>query len=101
VTRDILRIFVSSSESELKDEREMVIDTVEKMGYDVFASENRSASNHTLLTYPDLGHAFAPSSQLITEVGPIEQKVLEDIFGWLSDPVRDFKKMTILSSQVP
>jgi uncharacterized protein len=56
---------------------------------------------HTLLTYPDLGHGFSPSSQWLTAGGPMEQKVLEDLFGWLSDPVRDIKKMTILSSQVP
>jgi hypothetical protein len=29
-------------------------------------------------------------------VGPIEPKVLEDLFGWLSDPVRDLKEFTIL-----
>ena len=57
--------------------------------------------DHTLITYPDLGHAFYPSSQWLTALGPMEQKVLEDLFGWLSDPVRDFKKLTILSSQMP
>jgi hypothetical protein len=31
----------------------------------------------------------------------MDQKVLEDLFGCLSDPVRDFKKLSILSSQVP
>ena len=55
--------------------------------------------DHTLITYPDLGHAFYPSSQWLTALGPMEQKVLEELFGWLSDPVRDFKKLTILSSQ--
>jgi len=40
-----------------------------------------------------------PSSQWLTAFeGPMEQKVLEDLFTWLSDPVRDFKKLTILSS---
>jgi dipeptidyl aminopeptidase/acylaminoacyl peptidase len=58
--------------------------------------------DHTLITYPDLGHLFYPSSQWKTVLGgPMEQKVLEDLFGWLSDPVRDFKRLTILSSQVP
>lgn len=57
--------------------------------------------DHTLKTYPDLGHVFYPSSQWLTAFGPMEQKVLEDLFIWLSDPVRDIKKMTILSSQVP
>jgi len=55
--------------------------------------------DHTLITYPDLGHLFYPSSQWLTVAGgPMEPKVLEDLFGWLSDPVRDFKKLTILSS---
>ena len=58
--------------------------------------------DHTLITYPDLGHQFYPSSQWWTALGgPIEPKVLEDLFGWLSDPDRDFKKLTILSSQIP
>src|SRR5918996_1620167 len=54
--------------------------------------------DHTLITYPDLGHLFYPSSPWLTAFGPIQQKVLEDLFGWLSDPVRDFTKVTILSS---
>ena len=54
--------------------------------------------DHTLITYPELGHLFYPSSQWLTATGPIEPKVLEDLFGWLSDPVRDFKKLNILSS---
>ena len=55
--------------------------------------------DHTLITYPDLGHLFYPSSQWITANGPMDQKVLEDLFGWLSDPIRDFKKLSILSLQ--
>ena len=58
--------------------------------------------DHTLITYLDLGHLFYPSSQWVTVAGgPMEQKVLEDLFSWLSDPVRDFKKLTILSTQMP
>ena len=55
--------------------------------------------DHTLKTHPDLGHAFSPSSQWLTAWGPMEQKVLEDLIGWISDPVRDFKELTVLSSQ--
>ena len=58
-------------------------------------------SDHTLITYPDLDHEFSHSSLGFDTKGPMEQKVLEDLFGWLSDPVRDFKKLTILSSQIP
>jgi uncharacterized protein len=38
--------------------------------------------DHTLITYPNLGHAFYPSSQWITGVGPIEQYVLADLYSW-------------------
>ena len=55
--------------------------------------------DHTLITYPDLGHAFSPSSQWVTAFGPMEPKVLEDLFGWLSNPVRDFKEFTILKQE--
>ena len=57
--------------------------------------------DHTLITYPDLGHMFYPSSHWLTAFGPMEQTVLEDLFGWLSDPVRDYKKLSILTSQMP
>ena len=55
--------------------------------------------DHTLITYPNLGHLFYPSSQWMTAIGPMDQKVLEDLFGWLSDPIREFKKLSILSLQ--
>jgi uncharacterized protein len=41
--------------------------------------------DHTLITYPDLGHVFSPSSPWFTEVGPIEEYVLADLHRWLSD----------------
>jgi pimeloyl-ACP methyl ester carboxylesterase len=48
--------------------------------------------DHLLITYPDLGHLFYPSSQWITATGgPIESKVLEDLYEWISDPIRDIK----------
>jgi uncharacterized protein len=52
--------------------------------------------DHKLITYQDLGHVFSPSSQWMTTLGPINQNVLEDLFGWLSDPVRDIKEFTIM-----
>jgi uncharacterized protein len=44
--------------------------------------------DHTLITYPNLGHDFNPSSQWFTEYGPIPEYVLQDIFSWLSDTAR-------------
>jgi uncharacterized protein len=39
--------------------------------------------DHTLITYPDLGHLFYPSSQWKTGIGPIQQYVLADVYSWL------------------
>ena len=39
--------------------------------------------DHTLITYPNLGHQFYPSSQWSTGVGPFEPYVLADIYSWL------------------
>ena len=39
--------------------------------------------DHILITYPDLGHAFYPSSQWLTSQGPIPQYVLADLYSWL------------------
>ena len=39
--------------------------------------------DHTLITYPNLGHLFYPSSQWLTGGGPIEPYVLADLYAWL------------------
>jgi uncharacterized protein len=40
--------------------------------------------DHTLITYPDLGHLFYPSSQWVTALGgPISKYVLADLYSWL------------------
>jgi uncharacterized protein len=40
--------------------------------------------DHTLITYPDLGHLFYPSSQWVTaHRGPISPYVLADLYSWL------------------
>jgi dienelactone hydrolase len=41
--------------------------------------------DHTLITYPNLGHAFYPSSQWLTALGPIPEYVLADLYSWLED----------------
>jgi uncharacterized protein len=41
--------------------------------------------DHTLITYPDLGHLFSPSSPWFTVYGPMKQYVLSDLHRWLSD----------------
>jgi len=39
--------------------------------------------DHTLITYPNLGHVFYPSSRWSTGIGPIQQYVLADLYAWL------------------
>ena len=39
--------------------------------------------DHTLITYPNLGHLFYPSSQWLTGAGPIQPYVLADLYAWL------------------
>jgi dipeptidyl aminopeptidase/acylaminoacyl peptidase len=39
--------------------------------------------DHVMITYPDLGHEFYPSSQWQTRQGPIQSYVLADIYSWL------------------
>jgi len=39
--------------------------------------------DHTLITYPNLGHAFYPSSKWQTAFGPMEPDVLADLYSWL------------------
>jgi dienelactone hydrolase len=40
--------------------------------------------DHTLITYPNLGHDFYPSSEWFTGDGPIEPYVLADLYAWLA-----------------
>jgi uncharacterized protein len=39
--------------------------------------------DHTLITYPNLGHGFYPSSQWLSSFGPIPPYVLADLYSWL------------------
>jgi uncharacterized protein len=39
--------------------------------------------DHTLITYPNLGHIFYPSSKWQMGLGPIQSNVLADLYSWL------------------
>ncbi len=59
--------------------------------------------DHTLITYPDLGYLFYPSSQWKTGIGPIQQYVLADIYSWLEShngftPLMTTSSLSSLSS---
>jgi uncharacterized protein len=53
--------------------------------------------DHVMITYPNLGHEFYPSSQWQTRQGPIQQYVLGDIYSWL-EPHNGFTPLTASSS---
>ncbi len=38
---------------------------------------------YVLITYPNLGHGFYPSSQWLTSFGPVPPYVLADLYTWL------------------
>jgi pimeloyl-ACP methyl ester carboxylesterase len=40
-------------------------------------------TDNTLITYPELGHVFYPSSKWQTGIGPIQPDVLADLYSWL------------------
>ena len=44
---------------------------------------NVNHPDHTLITYPNLGHLFYPSSQWFTSIRPFEPYVLADLYSWL------------------
>jgi len=44
--------------------------------------------DHTLITYPDLGHTFYPAQGSVQPLGPIREYVLSDLHSWLKDPDR-------------
>jgi uncharacterized protein len=53
--------------------------------------------DHILITYPNLGHEFYPSSQWQSQHGPIQQYVLADLYAWLESH-NGFTPMTTFSS---
>jgi uncharacterized protein len=53
--------------------------------------------DHILITYPNLGHEFYPSSQWKSQHGPIQQYVLADLYSWLESH-NGFTPLTTFSS---
>jgi alpha-beta hydrolase superfamily lysophospholipase len=46
-------------------------------------------SDHTLISYPGLGHFFYPTDGWNLSVGPMQDYVLHDLESWLKDPARN------------
>jgi len=53
--------------------------------------------DHTLITYPGLGHYFYPEDYWSIAMGPIQDYVLQDLEAWLKDPERDLR---VLDEQI-
>jgi len=49
--------------------------------------------DHTLITYPGLGHSFYPAKGLNQPLGPIQEYVLSDLAAWLKDPDRTVRHL--------
>jgi pimeloyl-ACP methyl ester carboxylesterase len=47
--------------------------------------------DHTLISYPGLGHTFYPVEGWKQPLGPIQDYVLSDIYSWLTDPARNLQ----------
>jgi uncharacterized protein len=54
-------------------------------------------SDHTMISYPGLGHFFYPTDGWNLSVGPIQDYVLHDLEAWLKDPAR---KVPMLESNL-
>jgi pimeloyl-ACP methyl ester carboxylesterase len=49
--------------------------------------------DHTLITYPGLGHYFYPEDYWGIAMGPIQEYVLQDLEAWLKDPARSVHRV--------
>jgi len=49
--------------------------------------------DHTLITYPGLGHYFYPEDYWGIAMGPTQDYVLRDLEAWLKDPTRNVRNL--------
>jgi len=49
--------------------------------------------DHTLITYPGLGHYFYPEDYWNIAMGPMQDYVLSDLAMWLKDPARNIRDL--------
>jgi pimeloyl-ACP methyl ester carboxylesterase len=52
-----------------------------------------SHPDHTLITYPGLGHYFYPEDYWRIVLGPTQDYVLRDLEAWLKDPARKVRSL--------
>jgi pimeloyl-ACP methyl ester carboxylesterase len=49
--------------------------------------------DHTLITYPSLGHYFYPEDYWSIAMGPMQDYVLQDLEAWLKEPSRKVRNL--------
>jgi pimeloyl-ACP methyl ester carboxylesterase len=49
--------------------------------------------DHTLITYPGLGHTLYPVEGMLQPMGPVQEYVLSDFASWLKDPARKVRNL--------
>jgi pimeloyl-ACP methyl ester carboxylesterase len=49
--------------------------------------------DHTLITYPGLGHYFYPEDYWSIAMGPMQDYVIHDLEAWLKDPARKVRSL--------
>jgi uncharacterized coiled-coil protein SlyX len=49
--------------------------------------------DHTLITYPGLGHYFYPEDYWSIAMGPMQETVLQDLEDWLKSPERNIQSL--------
>jgi len=49
--------------------------------------------DHTLISYPGLGHYFYPEDYWSIAMGPIQDYMLSDLAAWLKDPARNVRSL--------
>jgi pimeloyl-ACP methyl ester carboxylesterase len=49
--------------------------------------------DHTLITYPGFGHSFYPVDGWSQPLGPMQDRVLADLFAWLESPARTVRNL--------
>jgi hypothetical protein len=49
--------------------------------------------DHTLITYPGLGHYFYPEDYWSIAMGPMQDYVLHDLEAWLKEPARKVRSL--------
>lgn len=50
--------------------------------------------DHTLITYPGVGHSFYPTEGWSQPLGPVGENVLSDMYSWLTSPDRKVRYLT-------